>query len=117
MSRSCLWELQPADYVLLYVYHFVGGGWLLAAFVLDGLQIPWWTLRAGRPMTTLFTRHPLAPHYTTVIAVAVACVTVTWTALFEWDDRSLSPLLGVLLGVIGCVAALGRAVLVYVPWK
>jgi hypothetical protein len=109
MSRDCLWSLQPSRYRIVYVLHFVGGGWLLSAFVLDAVNLPGWTLASrDRPMATFYCTHaPLFPHYTATLCMAVLAVTLTWTIAFPWNDFNLNQLLAVLIGVILAVGAGG----------
>jgi hypothetical protein len=112
MSRDCLWARQPTRYIVIYVMHFVGGGWLLSSFVLDFVHLPGWTLSRDRPMAPLFCPDaPLVPQYTAAVCTAVVAVTLTWTTAFPWDDFNLNQLLAVLIGVI---LAVGTACLLVI---
>ena len=115
MSRDCLWALQPERYRVVYVLHFIGGGWLLSAWILDLLSIPIWTLYpppSTRGMPSFYHSHaPLFPHYAIVITCATFFVTLTWTIFFDWDDFNLGFLGGILVAVILGVGGLSRPIL------
>jgi hypothetical protein len=108
MTRICLWGTQPLDYQVIYTMHFVSGGALLCMGVLDVVQFPGWTL-CTRSLTALYSPYRLAPAYALTLGIATFCVTITWTALVDWDDATLNSLLGVLLLVILVVGALSAA--------
>ena len=110
MTRICLMETQPLDYRIIYIMHFVSGGALLAMGVLDIVQLPGWTLQRC-PLAALYSPYSLAPAYGLVLAVATTAVTITWTAIFAWDDWNLNELLNILLLVIVAVGALGAIAL------
>ena len=110
MSRQCLFETQPLDYRFVYVMHFVSGGAMLSAAVLDAIQIPGWTLRR-RPLETLYSPIPLSPAYAIVLAVATIAVTLTWTVFVDWEASDVPRLGATLLLVIVVTGALGAAVL------
>ena len=112
MTRRCLWEVQPLDYQVIYVAHFVSGGALLCMGVLDVAQMPAWTL-SSTPLTTLYSRYRLFPTYTLVLAAATTVVTITWTALVDWstDDGSLNRLGAILFVEIVIMGALAAAAL------
>ena len=106
MTRLCLFHTQPLDYSVIYVMHFVSGGALLSMFVLDGIQILGWTLKDR--MTTLYSPYPLFPSYAAVLGVATLIVTITWTAIIDWDDATvgrLAVILLILIGVVGAVSS------------
>ena len=101
---------QPEDYRFIYIMHFVSGGALLVLGLLDAVQIPGWTLmRRHGQLTTLYSPYPLAPAYALVVAVATLAVTLTWTAVVEWDTSDLRSLLATMLLVIVVVGALSAA--------
>ena len=87
MSRRCLFAEQPADYVVIYVAHFIGLGWMATMWVFDGLQLPLWVLQAsrGQPLHVLGSDKPLGgPTYTAIVAGTTLVVTLTWTAIVDW---------------------------------
>ena len=51
MSRHCLLSQQPLDYVVIYVAHYIGLGWMGVMWVFDGVQIPFWVACAAIPLT------------------------------------------------------------------
>ena len=113
MSQECLWT-QPSRYISVYVMHFIGGGWLLSAWVLDAVQIPLWTLRR-QPMTTLYSASPLFPHYAIVLLVSLICVSLTWTTIVQWDDSSVGILAAGLVGLILVVGTIAAVALRFLP--
>lgn len=106
MSRVCLFEVQPPIYRTVYIIHFVGGAWILASFVLDGIQLISWCCR--QELTSLFTDAPLMPSYAAVVSCAVVGITITWTCIVDWDDGTLNRLLAVLIVLIVVVGILGH---------
>lgn len=115
MSRRCLFEEQPTDYAVIYVLHFIGLGWMAAMWIADGVQIPSWVAQAsrGEPLRCLWSDRPLASAtYPLVLLCAVALVTLTWTALYDWSTSDgLGTLLGIILGEIAAVLLVACAVL------
>merc|ERR1711977_738690 len=100
MSRDCIWD-QPADYRNIYILHFVSGAWILASFVLDGVQMWWWCLCCGeRPMTALFSHAAIFPSYAVVLSACVLGITLTWTAIVEWNTDGLNRLLAILIALV-----------------
>ena len=115
MSRRCLFEEQPADYAIIYVLHFIGLGWMAAMWIADGVQIPSWVAQAsrGEPLRVLWSNRPLASAtYPLVLFSAVALVTLTWTAMYDWSTSDgLGTLLGIILGEIAAVLLVACVVL------
>lgn len=106
MSRECLFEVQPPIYRTVYVIHFVGGAWILASFVLDGIQLIVWCHH--QKLTSLFTDAPLMPSYAAIVSCAVVAITITWTCIVDWDDGTLNRLLAILIVLIVVVGILGH---------
>ena len=81
MSRECLWEEQTPTYQGIYILHFVGGAWILASVVVDGLHMPGWFYCIVRrtPMRSFYTSNSPWPAYTLVMIVLVTVVNFTWT--------------------------------------
>ena len=111
MTRVCLWSTQPLDYQAIYVMHFVSGGALLCMGVLDGLQLPGWTLRRQQPLTALYSPYSLAPAYALSLAACTLAVTLTWTVFVDWEDATVPRLGGILVLVIVVVGVLCAAML------
>lgn len=115
MSRRCLFEEQPTEYAVIYVIHFIGLGWMAAMWIADGVQIPSWVAQAsrGEPLRVLWSDRPLASAtYPLVLLCAVALVTLTWTAMYDWSTSDgLGTLLGIILGEIAAVVLVACAVL------
>merc|ERR1719271_119601 len=84
--------------------HFTSGGLLLTHWVLDGLQLPGWTL-LRRPLSALYSPYGLFPAYTLVLPFVLVLTTLTWTVWADWDANHLVPLIGILLLVIVAAGA------------
>jgi len=117
MSRECLWEEQTPTYQGIYILHFVGGAWILASVVVDGLHMPGWFYCIVRrtPMRSFYTSNSPWPAYTLVMIVLVTVVNFTWTGWVQWSthphlagDVTINVLLAILLG-----ECLGAAVLAW----
>ena len=89
MSRGCLFHEQSADYVVIYVAHFIGLGWVATMWVFDGVQIPFWVWQAshGQELRLLGSADVrlAGAAYPGILCCTVLLVTLTWTAALDWS--------------------------------
>lgn len=114
MHRDCMWGEQTPLFGFIYVLHYMGGGWLVVAWICDGLSLPGWLwTAASRPcdgprLFALYSPRPLWPTYTGVVCAAFAAFTLTWWCA-AWSTHAtageldLSELLLVLVLVAAAV--------------
>lgn len=89
MSRGCLFNEQSTDYVVIYVAHFIGLGWVATMWVFDGVQIPFWVWQAshGQELRLLGSADVrlAGAAYPGILSCTVLLVTLTWTAALDWS--------------------------------
>ena len=119
MSRSCLFHEQSADYVVIYVAHFIGLGWMATMWVFDGVQIPFWVWQAshGQELRLLGSADVrlAGATYPGVLSCTVLLVTLTWTAALDWSTDggvhalALALFLEIVAAVLVAAAVVHRA--------
>ena len=119
MSRSCLFREQSTDYVIIYVAHFIGLGWMATMWVFDGVQIPFWVWQAshGQELRLLGSADVrlAGATYPGVLSCTVLLVTLTWTAALDWSTDggvhalALALFLEIVAAVLVAAAVVHRA--------
>jgi len=51
MGRDCLWQVQAADYQVVYVAHYIGLAWCAVSWVYDAVQLPGWLRKVRRDLS------------------------------------------------------------------
>ena len=126
MSHQCLFQQQEESYRDVYIFHFVGLAWLVAAWIMDGVQLWHWIWfrveyheeeRCDARLQLFFSRQYLAsPVYSTILALTVVLVTCSWTLIFtDWTTDVIDVATGetgitklaqfLLLEILSCAAA------------
>jgi len=61
MGRDCLWQVQAADYQVVYVAHYIGLAWCAVSWVYDAVQLPGWLRKsnAKQPLNVCYSTWPL----------------------------------------------------------
>ena len=119
MSRSCLFREQSTSYVVIYVAHFIGLGWMATMWVFDGVQIPFWVWQAshGQELRLLGSADVrlAGATYPGVLCGTVLLVTLTWTAALDWSTDggvhalALALFLEIVAAVLVAAAVVHRA--------
>ena len=119
MSRSCLFREQSTSYVVIYVAHFIGLGWMATMWVFDGVQIPFWVWQAshGQALRLLGSADVrlAGATYPGVLSCTVLLVKLTWTAALDWSTDggvhalALALFLEIVAAVLVAAAVVHRA--------
>ena len=119
MSRSCLFREQSTAYVVIYVAHFIGLGWMATMWVFDGVQIPFWVWQASHGQELRLLRSAdvrlAGATYPGVLCGTVLLVTLTWTAALDWSTEggvhalALALFLEIVAAVLVAAAVVHRA--------
>jgi len=91
MGRDCLWQVQAADYQVVYVAHYIGLAWCAVSWVYDAVQLPGWLRKsnAKQPLNVCYSTWPLiSPAYLVLLGIAVMWVTLTWAAFVDWNTNN-----------------------------
>jgi len=78
-----MWTEQQADYAAVYILHFVGGTFLIASWVMDGLSLPSWLY--SRPLRAVYAKDPMWPCHAALVAIAWLLLCLTWMAVAPWS--------------------------------
>ena len=119
MSRSCLFREQSTAYIVIYVAHFIGLGWMATMWVFDGVQIPFWVWQASHGQELRLLRSAdvrlAGATYPGVLCGTVLLVTLTWTAALDWSTDggvhalALALFLEIVAAVLVAAAVVHRA--------
>jgi len=118
MGRNCLWDVQQADYVVIYIAHYIGLAFCFVSWVYDAAQLPGWLGQSQReqPLRVCYSAWPFtSAAYPLLLASAVLWVTLSWCAFVDWktNDNGLTGLAAVLLLVIALVGFAGCGLMHY----
>lgn len=114
MSRDCFWQEQTVLYQIIYILHYVGLAWNFAHWIMDGVQLLFWSQQIVRktPLRLVLTDFPLSKFlYSGILSFAVLMATLTWTWWMEWstgiaetpNESTLPRLAGVIFAEILCI--------------
>ncbi|CAK9049878.1 unnamed protein product [Durusdinium trenchii] len=120
MSRDCFWQEQTVLYQIIYILHYVGLAWNFAHWIMDGVQLLFWSQQIVRktPLRLVLTDFPLSKFlYSGILSFAVLMATLTWTWWMEWstgiaetpNESTLPRLAGVIFAEILCILVVACA--------
>ena len=109
MSRSCLWNTQNVDYIIIYILHYIGLAFLFSAWLLDALQLPSWIFQIYRmndmenrdnenkkkaevnylamKLLKSDTRFVASWSYIKMLLYCVLNITIVWTLIVPWSTN------------------------------
>ena len=88
MHQRCMWSEQRAGFAAVYVLHFMGGTYCIAAWVCDGLALPGLSrgLTNDTALCLLYSRRALWPGYSTIVGLSTLLTCVVWFAM-PWSTH------------------------------
>ena len=107
MSRLCLWNSQNADYIIIYILHYIGLAFLFSAWLLDCVQLYSWIFqiyntnqKEGQILSMkLFnsnSRFIASWSYMKILLYCVFNITIMWTLIVPWNTH---PTIGKTIGL------------------